>query len=264
MAVELTDHMRVDPAAVRAHATLVAELIGRETAYTTLRSSPPLTLRATPDGVYLVGTLAGPIGGDELTLDVTVAAGACLRLRSVAASVTLPGPGGSPSSTSIVLDVGTGASLDWQPEPLVLASGSDHRARTLIRASEGAAVIWREEVVLGRHGEGPGSLLQHVRVEVGAVPALCTEAGLGPRRPGWDGPCGVGRARCLGSLLVLGHDPAPLRSAFDTPGPRADLRASVLELEGGGVLVSTLSEDPRAVRCLLDGLATDLGAPPRP
>lgn len=258
MAVDLTDRERVDPAGVRAHATIVAEVVAGRTAYTTLRSSPPVALRATPEGVYLVGTLGGPLGGDELTLDATVKAGGRLELRSAAASVVLPGPSGSPSSTSVTLDLEAGASLDWRPEPLVLAHRSDHRTRTLIRADERAAVVWREEIVLGRSGEEPGSLLQHLRVEVGTRPVLCTEVGLGPRWPGWDGPCGVGGARCLGSLLVLGPDSSRLRPLPSTADLPPGLRAAVLELEGGGLMVSALGESSRAVRCLLDDLAHDL------
>ena len=263
MAVNLTDYARADPAGVRADATLVAEVIGGKTIYTTLRSAPPLTLRATPEGVYIVGTLAGPLGGDELTLNVTAAPEAFLEIRSSAASVVLPGPGGSPSSTSFAFDVGAGATLDWQPEPLVLARASNHRGRTLISASEGAAVIWRDEVVLGRHGEESGSLLQRLRVEVDARPVLCTEVGLGPLWAGWDGPCGVGPARCVGSLLVLGRDSSRLRSVVGAIGSQTDLRAAVFDLDGGGVLVSVLSENPRAARSFLDDLATGLRTPPR-
>ena len=60
-----------------------------------LASQAPLVLRRTPEAVYLVGGAAGPIGGDQLSLRITVGAGALLRLRTAAASIALPGLDGS-------------------------------------------------------------------------------------------------------------------------------------------------------------------------
>ena len=50
-------------------AAVVAELAGDRTRCTTLRSDPPISLRDTPDGLYLVASGAGPVGGDDLHLD---------------------------------------------------------------------------------------------------------------------------------------------------------------------------------------------------
>ena len=40
-----------------------------------LSSQVPLVLRRTPEAVYVVGGAAGPIGGDELALRISVGAG---------------------------------------------------------------------------------------------------------------------------------------------------------------------------------------------
>ena len=66
-----------------------------------LRSDGPLALRETPRGVYLVGTAAGPLGGDDLALDIDVGPGACLVIRSAAAMLLLPGPEGGESALRI-------------------------------------------------------------------------------------------------------------------------------------------------------------------
>ncbi|MGH9281089.1 MAG: hypothetical protein ACRD12_23765 [Acidimicrobiales bacterium] len=72
-----------------ANAAVVAEAGPR---YTRLRSQAPLVLRPTPDGVYLVGGAAGPLGGDTVTIEVDVRPGARLTMWSAAASVARPGP----------------------------------------------------------------------------------------------------------------------------------------------------------------------------
>jgi urease accessory protein len=96
---------------MRAHARLdVALRAGppgaTHTTITRLRSDPPLVLRPTrPAGpeplprwgvdgpgtatVSLVAGAAGPVGGDQLRLDVEVGPGTALVLRSVAASLVL-------------------------------------------------------------------------------------------------------------------------------------------------------------------------------
>ncbi len=71
------------------------------TRITVLRSDGPLALRATPAGVYLVGAAAGPVGGDDLGLEIDVGPGTTLLLRSAAAALLLPGPRGDASRLRI-------------------------------------------------------------------------------------------------------------------------------------------------------------------
>ncbi|MDP1794416.1 MAG: urease accessory protein UreD, partial [Acidimicrobiales bacterium] len=94
-------------------AAIVAERRGDRTRCTTLRSAPPISLRDTPDGLYLVASGAGPVGGDDLHLDVDVEHGASLVVRSAAASMVLPGPTGRSSSLRVRARVH--GSLQWVP-----------------------------------------------------------------------------------------------------------------------------------------------------
>ena len=96
------------------------------TRVTVLRSDGPLALRATPGGVYLVGAAAGPVGGDDLALEVDVGPGTTLVLRSAAASVLLPGPHGDVSRLRIRARVAAGGRLDYGLQPAVAAAGCDH------------------------------------------------------------------------------------------------------------------------------------------
>ena len=134
-----------------ARAELVAEASDGQLTLPVLRSDPPILLRPTGDTVHLVGGSAGPLGGDRLRLDVTVRRDACLRLRSAAASVVLPGP--TASSLHLAITIEPGGHLDWRPEPAVSVAGGSHEQVVDVKLHGGATMDWTETVVLGRSGE---------------------------------------------------------------------------------------------------------------
>lgn len=227
----------------RAH--LRAEADGRgATRLSVLRSAPPLSLRPTPDGVYLLGSAAGPLGGDDVELCVEVGEGAELTVRTVAASLALPGRGRRPSRVAVTAHVGVAASLRWLPEPVVAADGCDHVMEADVTLAERATLVWREELVLGRAGERPGACRSSVRVDVSDRPLL--RHGLDVGADGWAGPAVLGGARAVGSVVLAG--PLHLGGAARVLGPRA----AVLPLEGPGTLVSAFADDAPALRALLD------------
>ena len=158
-----------------------------------LRAEAPLLLRVAggasagvPLRVQLVGGAAGPLGGDVLQLDISVANDAALTIRSVAASIAQPGrPGTSGSHASITADVATGAALDWWPEPMVSVRGSDHEQSTTVRLADDTSTLrWVDEVVLGRHAEAGGRLTMRQRVTVGVLPVLHHAVVFDPQRRG--------------------------------------------------------------------------------
>lgn len=242
---------------MRARAALAAELIGGRTVATTLRSAPPVTLRRTgatagagaPLAVHLVGSAAGPVGGDDLALEVTVGAGAALDVRSVAAALAYPGPSGRSSHLGVTAAAGAGAGLAWRPEPTVLVRGCDHRTSTRIAVAPDATLVWQEVVVLGRHAEPGGSLFQRLRVDVGGRPVLRNDLAVGPLWPASQGPAGVGDARAVGTAVLVNVAPAD-----DVPTGSPAVRGATLALGGGAWLVSVLSTSAEAVTTALDGL----------
>ena len=191
-------------APVKAHASVRADCVDGRTRLVELRSEPPLVLRETPKALFLVGGAAGPLGGDHLTMDVTVADGACLTVRSAAATLVQPGSRCSPSRTALRITVGHGASLQWRPEPLVSVCGSDHRVDTVVALAEDAQLSLVDELVLGRCGEPPGRLQVRCRVERAGVPLLAHDLDLGPGAPSWDRASIIGDARAVISTLVVG------------------------------------------------------------
>jgi urease accessory protein len=220
---------------------VVAEAGGSgATRLTCLRSEVPIVLRSTPGALYLVGGAGGPLGGDDLALDVVVGAGARLTIRTAAASVALPGPG--PSFVRVSATVAEGGALCWLPEPVVAAKGCDHRMETTVDLAPGSELVWREELVLGRHGEEAGSVLTRTTVDLGGAPLLRHELALGPSHPSWTAPSVTAGARAAGSVLLY---PGPAGPAALGP------TAAALPLAGGGVQVVALADDASDLRAAL-------------
>lgn len=238
------------PGALRAHAVVVAERgpDGR-TRLCELRSSPPLALRQAGGAVWMVGTAAGPLAGDHLRLRVAVGPGASLTLRSTAASVVLGGPGEHVSVVSVDATVAEGGTLRWLPEPTVATGGCRHRASASISVAGGASVVWRDELVLGRHGEAPGCTSSRIAVDLEGRCVARHALRVGPEAPGWDGPAVLGDAGAAGTVVVVDPALAPQTSSL---GPDA----AVLALAGGGAVVSAVAPDAFELRRRLDqGLA---------
>ncbi|GAB2911968.1 urease accessory protein UreD [Nonomuraea fastidiosa] len=224
---------------------------GGRTVIERLASAPPLTLRQTgPHTVHLISTAAGPLGGDRLRLDLRVAPGTTLELGSVAATLVLPGDG--PSMMLITAHVGAEATLRYVPEPTVLAARSDHRLRVRLTLEPGATVLWREEIVFGRHGEPSGRCHARFDATCDGVPLLRQEFTVGD--PGLDGsPAVYGSARCVGTTFLTERAPAPAVAEG----------VAVLPLAAPGTLVSALADDAVQLRARLEwGERQAMPAPP--
>lgn len=194
---------------MRAHAVVHAVDTAVGTRAARLRSEAPLLVRTAAErdgslGLHLVGGAAGPLGGDELRTDIELGPGAVVSARSVAASLAQPSPRGEASSSAINVGVGVGAVLDWRPEPLISIAGSDHHVDVRLDVASTAHVVWLDELVLGRHGEGSGRIASRLRVTIDGAVALDHEIVAGPgaaRSSGANGPF-----RVLASAVVVGRD----------------------------------------------------------
>lgn len=216
------------------------------TALRTLGSTPPIRLMPTPDGVYMVGAAASPLNGDRTSLDIFVAPGSELTVRTVAASLAWPGTSPVPSQFEIHAHVGAGARLNWLPEAMVPVAGSIHRVVASVELEPGASLTWREEIVLGRHNEDPGELSSSLEIEQGGQAALRQENLVGEHS--YDAPSVLGSARATGSLTIFRADPIP------TPAPvsTATGESAALELESGGLQVVAVAGSATELRSLLD------------
>jgi urease accessory protein len=222
---------------VKAVAFVRIEDVGGESRVVEMRCEPPLVLRETPDALYLVGAAGGPLGGDELSLRVDVAARAHLQVRSAAATLAQPGPRGGPSTSSTVLTVGDGGCLVWEPEPLVSVRGSHHEIFTTVELGETARLRLVEELVLGRFDEPPGRVITSLRVNHGGRPLLAHDLDVGADAPEWAGAAVLGSARAVRTELHVGPS-APDESRVHVDG---STRAAVFPLAACVALVVSVA-----------------------
>ncbi|MFF6902540.1 urease accessory protein UreD [Streptomyces hydrogenans] len=218
----------------------------------------PRRTRAAAPGwtrVTVVGAMSAPLGGDRLAIETEVRDGARLRVDSAAATLALPGRVPHPAAYELRLRVGAYAALHWLPEQLVSAHGSDLRVRTDVDLDATARLVLREEQVLGRHGEPPGTLFSRLTVRRAGRPLLDQELAYGPGAPGgWDGGAVLAGHRATGQLLVV--DPA-----FEE-GPVAARplgeHGALTPLAGPAALVTAVAPDALALRRILDAALTEL------
>lgn len=222
---------------------------GGDTRIVELTATAPFAAKIAGGAVHLVGSAASPLDGDHITFDLDVAPGTSLTVRTVAATMAWPGrPGAAPSRMDIRARVGDGALLRWLPEPLVPVHGCRHELHTQVQLARTARLVWREELVLGRTHESPGSLRARTRIERAGEALLHQDLTIdGHGLPRHQAPSILGQARGTGSVLVVGPGAPEHCATVCTP----ELHAAVLELEAGGRLASaTASSIARMLRWL--------------
>jgi urease accessory protein len=195
----------VGPAGVRASAYATVAGGDGDVWLTDVRSEPPLTLRRSGGRLLVVGSAAGPVGGDVLDLHLDVAPGARISIGTVAATIVWPGPLGQRSSTTLTIDVGVDAHVDWHPCPTISVAASDHRMETIVRLSEGATCRIVEELGLGRGDEPSGRLDATVRIERGNDCVVHHRECFGAGTPGWLSTTAIGDARFVHQEFRVGE-----------------------------------------------------------
>jgi urease accessory protein len=130
-----------------------------------------LTARRTDlDTLHLVSAAATPLGGDAINLRVVVEAGARLRVRTAAATVTPPGSATLESHTFWTFEVA--GDLDVDPQPTVVAATSRHFTSTRVQLTGSDRVRLRERVQIGRSGERQGFWSGSLHADVHGAPLL--------------------------------------------------------------------------------------------
>ncbi|MFD7104719.1 MULTISPECIES: urease accessory protein UreD [Streptomyces] len=216
--------------------------------------------------VCLVGAMSAPLGGDRLGIDVTVEAGAALGITAAAATVALPGRTPGHATYDVRLTVADGARLDWLPEPLISAAGSDLRMTTTVELAPTARLVLREEQVLGRSGERPGTLRSRLTVRRAGRTLLDQETAYGPGIPGWDTSAVLYGRRAVGQLLVVEPEfdakPVEVRLLGDADerGGAGAGQAVLAPLTGPAALATAIAPDALRLRRLLDEAARGVAA----
>ncbi|MFI5776420.1 urease accessory protein UreD [Nocardia sp. NPDC051570] len=183
--------------------------------------------RTGPETVHLIGTAATPLGGDELDIAIVVEPGARLLVRSVAATIALPGRVTLRSWARWRFEIG--GELDFDPEPTVVAGGAEHESRTSVAIADGARVRLRERVQIGRTGEEFGWWGGELVADIGDLPLLRHRLELGADSVIDDR---LAAPRALESEL---------RYPDGRPADTTGLTASLLPLAAGGTLFTRTS-----------------------
>jgi urease accessory protein len=200
-----------------------------------LATAPPLSAKVLPGPtLLLVGSAAGLLEGDGVGVALRLDPGARLTVRTVAASLAHPCPGGGETVSVVEVRAGPGARLAWLPEPLVAHAGCRHRSTARLDLAAGAMAVWTEAVTLGRHGEPAGDVDLRLDVELAGRPLLRDGLRAGPSAAGAGGPAVLAGARHVGTVALLGS-----AAAGDEPG--------VMALAGAGALARVLAPDGAAL-----------------
>ncbi|MEV0296832.1 urease accessory protein UreD [Nocardia sp. NPDC050710] len=223
-------------------------IVARIAALPEIHASGGLSARRTaPDTVHLIGTAATPLGGDELDIAIVVGPGARLIVRSVAATIALPGAVTPVSLAHWHFEVATGGDLDFDPEPTIIAGGAEHRAVTTVRLAPDARIRLRERVQIGRTGEDHGGWRGDLIADIGPTPLLRHRLELGHDSATDDA---IAAPRALDSELIYPDD----RTA-ETDG----LAATRLPLAAGGTLFTRTGRMLSAANSLRGGNVKSAG-----
>jgi urease accessory protein len=243
---------------MRARARLAVELRDGRSVLTDLRSAAPWTLvprrRPAQPGtavVHLVSSATAPLGGDDLSLEVHVGAGARLRLCGIAATLALPGLHGERSRAAIRFDIDVNATVEFLPEPTVVTSRASHSSTFTAQLADTARLRYRETLVLGRSGEPPGSLDSTVEIVRGETPLLRQRLDIGDPALAASAAYLAGHRVLASELVVWGADPSTAHSGDWW---------SLAPLARGGSLATALAGDAvTAQRRLAAALAAHPG-----
>jgi urease accessory protein len=169
-----------------------------------------------------VATTALLLGGDEVTLDVSVGAGAWLEVVETAGTVAYPGV---PATWHVRARLAPGAVLIWAGLPFVVCAGADVMRDTTLDLAEGARALLRETTVLGRVGEGPGVMRTRMTARLGGGELLAEDLVLDAAAVAAPGVLGgrrvIDTVAALGFRPDAGDDPAGRRRRLDLAGPGA-------------------------------------------
>ncbi|WP_083934354.1 urease accessory protein UreD [Nocardiopsis baichengensis] len=183
--------------------------------------------------VALAAVRAALCAGDDVRLQVDVGPGAELELVDPNGSVAYNARGGRAAWRASVR-LAEGARMSWAEPAFVVADGADVVREVDADLAEGAELLWRESLVLGRTGEQGGKVLASTRVRAQGRPLFVEDLDLrDPRVRGLPGI--LGGSRVVGQVGLFGRDP----EAGEGPdGP------DLLDLAGPGAVWRWTGERP--------------------
>jgi urease accessory protein len=199
---------------------------------------PDAALGELPVAVILT-TSGGLVGGDRLTIEIDIGAGASAHVTAQAAE-KIYRSSGPDSALEIALRVGNGARLEYLPPETILFDGSRLRRRAVVELAADATLLAGEILVFGRiaSGERMASGLVHDAWELHRDGRLIwgdsfhlTDDSLGSLLKKSADPACLDGATACATLLLATQDAAACLA-----GARAAIAAS--GVRGGATMVS--------------------------
>ena len=114
----------------------------------------------------IVNPTAGFFDGDQLEIDIEVAAGARLVLSTPSASRVYRTRSGAAAASFQKFSVGENASLEWIPEPFIPHAGACYVQRTRIGLHPSASLLFFDWIAPGRVAMGEIFAYQQLRWEL--------------------------------------------------------------------------------------------------
>ncbi|MGH3789019.1 MAG: urease accessory protein UreD [Pseudonocardiaceae bacterium] len=210
-----------------------------------------------PNRVHLVHAAGGPLGGDQLALDVDLGARTYLQVCSAAATVVLPSDPAASARWAVAADLAEGAALDWRPEPTVICDGAELHSSMTVALHGAARAVLHEVIVLGRAGQRGGSFRGELTVECDGAPLLAHTLLLDGADPVLTGPAGTGGARAIGMLAAVGPG---IGGPTQEAGEQSGLRWACSALQGAGWMLLALGDQVTDITRLLDKAVRDWAA----
>jgi urease accessory protein len=123
----------------------------------------------------------------------------------------------------------------------------------VVRLDSTSRLQWLEEIVLGRHGEDPGTWESNLRVEVDGKPLVASSTSMGPASPHWGSSATFAGARCFVGLVVVDRSGQTPTESTPPCGPEP---AATVQGEGIEGMITWPEMGPAAVVSVWgDGLA---------
>jgi urease accessory protein len=105
--------------------------------------------------VHLHNLSGGVLGGDRLSLELSVGNGAHAQVTSTGATrLYRSPPQASPADFTAQVQVGDGALLEYLPDPVIPFAGSRYAQHGSVNLSPGAGLFWWDTVAPGREASG--------------------------------------------------------------------------------------------------------------
>lgn len=246
------------PSTVHATARIRAAYNGHATTLPFLHSDGPFHLRKLRPRsgharVGVISAMSAPLGGDRLGLAIEADADANLEVTTAAATIALRGSTSAPATYDVRLTVGERACLRWLPKPLISTQGSTLRQSYVLELAPTSRLVFREEQLLGRTAEPPGSLTTRLAVRWDGRLLLDQQNAYGDPAPAWDGPAVLGGHRATGQLLVVHPRAAMAEKPHLIGGDPGEGSAVIVPLANGPALLATaVAPSPTRLRHMLD------------